>query len=272
MANAQPGGDVSQRGPADYLDPLASVSSQFQQLQSLLALVFDDYEGFVEELTDDILATPPERRFTHSLEVLQEHVEERFGSTDAFTAVLPESNPDRIPVVVDQLIDRLLDDLLEGVFHQREPEDRLVLVALFQGIRYGMQRIEEDEELEAREQIVSSILALISRLHRDLDDSQDSISDDVTRDVAYGLHYITTGDEGPQFPYPDEVSFEESKQNVIELGAVVAYARLDISVSRGAELAGLPPQEFREVLDQYDVEPRFGPTSLGELSDGQTDE
>ena len=272
MANAQPSGDVSQRGPAEYLDPLAPLSSQFQQLQSLLELVFDDYEEFIRELTDDILSTPREERFTQSHEILREHVERRFGSTDAFAAVLPESNPQKIPAVLDKLVNKLLDDLLEGVFFQRSPNDHLVLAALFQGVRHGVRRVEDNGEEVDKEQILSSVLALWCRLQREIEESEEALSEDAIWDVAYGLHYIIGSDAEPGFPNPKDLSFEEAKQNVIELGAVVAYARLNISVSRGAELAELPPQEFKRKLNQYAVEPRFGPTSVEDLHGGSMDE
>jgi len=272
MANAQPGRDVSQRGPAEYLDPLAPLSSQFQQLKSMLEFVFDDHEELLQDLTDDILALPPEERFTMSHEVLREHVEDQFGSTDAFTAILPESNPAKLPAFLEQVFDTLLTDVLEGVFFHRNPQDHLALAALFQTLEYSIRRLDEVEDQEAKNRVASSMLAILSRLQHILADSPESLPAEAIWDTAYGLHYLTTEDSGPDFPNPVGTSFDEVKEHVIGFGAVIAYARLDISLSRGAELAGVSSEEFRANLDRYDIEPRFGPNSVAELYEDGIDE
>lgn len=272
MSNAQPGGDVSQRGPGEYLDPLAPLASQFQQLRSMMELVFDDYEEFLQDLNEDILALPPEERFTQSHEVLREHVENRFGSTDAFAAILPESDPEKLPAFLQQVFDKILTDVLEGVLFQRDPEDHLILAALFQTLNYSIRRLSEAEKQETKDRIASTMLAMVSRLQNILSDSPESLPDEAIWDTAYGLHYLTIQDSGPDFPNPDKMSYDEAKQQVIEFGAVIAYARLSISISRGAELAGTSTDEFRTKLDRYDVEPRFGPNSVEELYEDDIDE
>lgn len=272
MANAQSGGDVSQRGPGEYLDPLAPLSSQFQQLQSMLELVFDDYDAFLQDLNSDVLALPPEERFTQSHGVLRDHLEDHFGSADAFAALLPESDPAKLPAFLNQVFDKLLIDVLEGVFFQRDPEAHLILAALFQTLECSIQRLDEAENQESKNRVASTMLAMLSRLQHLLADSPESLPDEAIWDTAYGLHYVTAGDDGPDFPSPEELWFDEVKQNVTEFGAVIAYARLDISLSRGAELAGVSPDQFRTELDRYDIEPRFGPTSVEDLYDGEIDE
>lgn len=107
------------------------------------------------------------------------------------------------------------------------------------------------------------MLALLSRLQHILADSPESLSDDVIWDAAYGLHYLTAGDHGPDVPNPEGMSFDEAKEQIIRFGAVIAYSRLNISLSRGAELAGVAPEGFRAELDRYDIEPRYGPNSYG---------
>lgn len=272
MANAQPSGDVSQRGPAEYLDPLAPLASQFQQVKSMMELVFDDYEEFLMNLNEAILALPPEERFTHSHEVLREHVEDRFGSTDAFAAVLPESDPEKLPAFLKQVFDKILTDVLEGVFFHRNPEDHLVLAALFQTLDYGVQRLSETDDQETKDRVASIMLAMLSRLQQILNDSPESLPDEAIWDTAYGLHYLTTEDSGPESPDPEDLAFDEAKQHVIEFGAVIAYARLHISLSRGAELAGIPLEAFRAKLGRYDIEPRTGPNSVEELDEDGIDE
>ncbi|MEF8979253.1 MAG: hypothetical protein V5A39_10330 [Haloarculaceae archaeon] len=272
MANAQPGGDVSQRGPSEYLDPLAPLSSQFQQLKSMMELVFDDYEEFLHDLNRDVLALPREERFTRSHEVLREHVEDQFGSADAFAAVFPQSDPDNLPAFLEQVFDKLLTDVLEGVFFQRNPEDHLILAALFQTLNYSIQQLTEADKQEVKNRIASTMLALVSRLQSVLSDSPETLPEEAVWDTAYGLHYVTAENDRASFPNPAEMSFAEAKQEVIEFGAMIAYARLDISLSRGAELADVTPDEFRDKLDRFDVQPRFGPNSVEELYEDGIDE
>lgn len=272
MANAHPGGDVSQRGPADYLDPLAPLSSQFQQVESMMELLFDDYETFIERLTEAILALPPEERFTRSHEVVREHVKDRFGSTDAFTAILPASNPEKLLAFLDQVFEQLLSDVLEGVFFHRNPQEHLVLAALIQTLDRCIQRLAEVDDQNRKERIGSTMFALLSRLRDILADSPESLPKQATVDTAYALHHLSLEGSGPEFPNPEDHGFDEVKQQVVEFGAVIAYARLNISLSRGAEVADVSPEAFRALLDRYDVEPRFGPNSVAELYADDIDE
>jgi len=272
MSNARPGGDVSQRGPGEYLDPLAPLSSQFQQLESLLELVFDDYEAFVQDLIEAVLSLPPEERFTRSHEVLREHIEDRFGSTDAFAALLPQSDPEKLPAVLRRLFERVLTDVLEGVLFQRDPEDNLVLAAIFQTLSDSVHRLETTDDRETRNRVASTMLALLCRIQHVLGDAPESLPDEAIWDTARGLHYAIAEERDPDVPNPEELSFDEAKRHVIEFGAVIAYARLDISLSRAAEVADVPPGAFRSTLDRYDIEPRFGPNDVEELYDDGTDE
>jgi len=116
------------------------------------------------------------------------------------------------------------------------------------------------------------MLAILSRLHHGLADSPESLPDEAIWDTAYGLHCLTTEDSEPDFPNPEGLSSDEVKEHIIEFGAVIAYARLNISISRGAELAGVSPEEFRAELDRYDVDLRFGPNSVEELYEDGVDE
>lgn len=272
MANVAPGGDVSQRGPREYLDPLAPLSSQLRQLESMMGLIFDDYDEFLRDLTQEILSLAPEERFTQSHEVLRDHMEAQFGSTDAFAAVLPESDPEKLPAVLEQLFGKSSSDVLEGVYLQRRPDDHLVLAALLQTLNYGIQRLEEADQQELKNRLGSTILALLCRLHRISAESPDSLGDDAIWDTAYGLHYVSVDDEGQDVPNPDQLSFDDAEQHVLEFGAVIAYSQLDISVSRGAELARTSTKEFRDLLDRYEIDPRFGPSTVEELSANGTDE
>jgi predicted HTH domain antitoxin len=54
----------------------------------------------------------------------------------------------------------------------------------------------------------------------------------------------------------------------------MAYRRLDISVGRGAELPDFSRFGFEKLLEEYGIDPRYGPDSADGLADGvgMTDE
>lgn len=50
--------------------------------------------------------------------------------------------------------------------------------------------------------------------------------------------------------------------------AVRAYKSRNITVARGAEIAGVPTDRFKEELEKRGVEVRYGPDSVEELYQG----
>lgn len=264
MANSPAGGEVSHSGP-ENVDPFAPLSLQIQQFEAMLELVFEDYQSFVKDLSEEILSLPPKERFTKSPEVLREHIETRFGSTDAFTALLPEANIERFHEKLGEIVEKQLEQILPGIFYERTPDDRLVLAALFKTFHTAIDRIQDVEDEETEKRLIGSILVLACHL-QGLGEGEESLDEEMVRDVGYAIaHVFSTSDNHSPVPDPDELDTDEARQLVREVGAVVAYTRLNISVSRGGELAGVTTEEFSKVLQSFGIQPRHGPITIDEL-------
>jgi predicted HTH domain antitoxin len=50
--------------------------------------------------------------------------------------------------------------------------------------------------------------------------------------------------------------------------ALKAYAESDMTIGRGAELAGMSQEQFVDLLEQNDIRPDYGPVSVDELYSG----
>lgn len=207
---------------------------------------------------------PPEERFTRSPGVLKEHIEERFGTTDAFTALLPAANAEKIPELLGEIVDHLLDQILPGIFYERDPFDRLVLAALFQTVQTAIERLPNVEDREVKQRLIGLLLVLACHLHG-LEEAEEPLDNEMVHDVGRAIAHVFSAPQDPPIPDPDELNSDEAQQLVRELGAVVAYTRLNISVSRGGELAGTTANEFKKLLQSFGVQPRSGPNSVDEL-------
>jgi predicted HTH domain antitoxin len=50
--------------------------------------------------------------------------------------------------------------------------------------------------------------------------------------------------------------------------ALKAYAESDMTIGRGAELAGMSQEQFVDLLEQNNMRPDYGPVSVDELYSG----
>lgn len=271
MSYTTAGDDVTREAPADVVgDPFDSLSSQIESLESLLRMVFEDYDEFVEDLVEDVLSQPPQQRFTHAHETAREHLEEEFSTLGAFQSQVASLSPDQVSGFIQRLNQHLLDEILRGVYFERDAETRILLAALVQTVD-GVVRALKDADTEETKQLIGSVLLslwlrLVQAARQDTPRNQKELIRDVAR-AQYYLAQATGEDETMQ--NPDNRPFSEVQQDVREYGAAVAYAHLDISLGRGAELAGISQHEFKEqVLPAFDVESRSGPESAVDLSEG----
>jgi predicted HTH domain antitoxin len=265
-------GPNSPRGPDG--GPFEPLQNEVRSIRTTLGLFFDDPEEVFRTIYEDVLALPPEERFTDSIEVVGEVIREEVGSLEAAAALsgLDESDSQRMNRRLITLTEELLERSLQPVWGVRDAKPAVATAAGLSAIRFGFQYLEEQPEVpdEDRKQIVSTLLALMARILNIADLDQDEFDvDDVLRDLGYTVHYIGDAAEGgPEFPDPDETEFEEVRDELFKLGSVIAYQNLNISVGRGAELAGLSRFEFEELLEAHDIEPRYGPESVDGLQDG----
>jgi predicted HTH domain antitoxin len=265
-------GPNSPRGPDG--GPFEPLQNEVRSIRTTLGLFFDDPEEVFRNIYEDVLALPPEERFTNSIQVFGEVIREEVGSLEAAAALsnLDESDSQRMNRRLITLSGELMERSLQAVWTDRDAQPAVATAAGLAAIRAGFQYLEEQPEVpdENRKQIVSTLLALMARIFNiaDLEPNEVDV-DDILRDLGYTVHYIedATG-TGPEFPDPDETEFEEVRDELYRLGAVIAYQNLEISVGRGAELAGLSRFEFEDLLAEHDLEPRYGPESADDLQDG----
>jgi predicted HTH domain antitoxin len=261
--------------PGDSIgDPFSPLTDQFDDLGAVLGLVYDDPQQWLARLVDELLALPPEERFTDAVAVLEEEVTEEFGSMDAFQARLPGISPDRARQFMLRLLDRLITETLRGVWFGRDPEPHLVVVAGYAGALHGIDQFDETDDEQVRA-VFSALFAYFARLYAlgidgESSDPTDEDRAELVRDVARTIWHVERAVDGEAsfVDDPEAATDKQLRERVRGFGAVLAYSRLDISVGRGAELAGLSRPAFEARLEEYDVEPRFGPDSVAELYDG----
>ncbi|AHZ21328.1 hypothetical protein C439_02432 [Haloferax mediterranei ATCC 33500] len=266
------GNDVTQQAPEDIIgDPLESFSAQMDSFGSLISLVFDDYENFIDELVRKVIELPPERRFTHSHEIVEEQVSEEFGTADVLSAQFPQLNGKQLSRFMSQINEQILKNVLRGIYFDREPDTRLVLAALVQSTEHFMSAIEDNQcERAVRQRSYSAPLGLLCRLMYTARNPDESTIEDIAMDVSRSHYYFgsasSSDSENP--PNPDNRPSSEVIQEVREYGAAIAYANTQISLGRGSELAHLTEREFRtRVLKEHKIPVRNGPQSAEDLGD-----
>jgi predicted HTH domain antitoxin len=237
---------------------------------STLELIYDDFGGWLDGLATELLKLPPEARFTESIEVFEEHLTREFGSPDAFESQLPNWNEERSKEFSEELLERVLRRTLEEIWYVRDPAPSLLVAVGVVGVQYGLRNAQTMNE-QSRSVVLSSTLAYFSRLYHVAESGDGNApSEDLWRDTARLIYHVERAVDGESetIDDPESEDLTELKTEIRRLGAVIAYSRLDISVGRGAELAGVSHPAFRELLEQSDVTPRFGPSDADDLFDG----
>lgn len=273
--------------PPGRNDPFKPLSSQLDQFNLFLQVIFDDPEETIENVCKDILELPPEERFGDSISLIEDRIEQEVGSADVVESLAPDVDRLKALKNLSSLLDTLIDQTLDGVWYYRDAESYIVLSAGYSVIQYGIdRRIEEAKEGAASvdvEQMFSATMAYFCRLwvlaqEYTETDQEVAEADDrsgrrelIIRDVYRTMYYVWNAVESEEadreegFEHPSDLDFESMHKEVRALGAAVAYARLNISIGRGAELAGVSRFEFEDILDRFSVEPRYGPQSVEEL-------
>lgn len=263
-------GGVAADGSIDLSQPLVLVLKQIERETSQSV---DDLEGFVDEIMDRVLSMPPGERFEDSASVVEDCIEEEFGSVDVFAASL---GPDAevfaqfLDDLLDYLLDQLVDRSLEASGEERVP--CLVLVGTvdyLQGLFEVL--LEEPSNREQTMHVLSSLVALYARVYRELKRESDGEAGNwaaVARDTLRSegvFHQLSDDDRSEQLTDVDDLRDRAAIGRVGQYGAAVVYDRSEISLSRGAELAATTQDEFVEYVRELGIRPRFGPESPEDL-------
>lgn len=263
-----PLGGENPAGPDDSPEaPLRQFHTQFGAIEATLKLVVDDPPSFASGLADEVLALPAETRFTESAEVVRNYIVDELGPVDALGPQFDNMETDQVAEILAGPLDSLLQDTIERVFFSRTPTTVLIICSTYETVRLALDVLDQSPSEASARTAVSTVIALFARMHQGAYDDVDheewveAMAVDVVRGRHTLLNLINEGEELQQ----GDVEPDDALAAAVRLGAVVAYARLDISVSRGAELAGLSVDTFEAELISHGVSPRYGPTDSEDL-------
>lgn len=274
---------------AGSVDPTQPLVFLVQQLEGLTSATFDEPEEFIDEIVQELLEMPPEKRFEEGMDVVEEHAVDEFGSIDAAEAQFPIAEA-ILFTLLEQLLTEWAGDLAEKSLRDNRKEKNALLVILaavdviqnsFNAIQMIRQSEDGDESSEFKhlefdkqdKRLLGSILiAMYARLYREIKRDREGKRPDfaaIAEDVLYGERaQMKFADPNFDFPEIQSMSAEEIASGAICRGAMRAYTELDISIGRGAELAEMRQQEFKELLEINDIQPDFGPESVEDLYSG----
>jgi predicted HTH domain antitoxin len=241
---------------------------------------FDEWQEVIEQVVDDVdLETffrimadiqelSPEERFTKSRSRFQVAFLDAAGEENVNEVVTQgESSPVSREMfeTLDGVWSLLQKAMLKHLEHSREDESLHLLFALYLekvqnafGVFNGA--IEDSESINRPG---STLIALSSRLLEVIFDVHEVDEEEMFRDVLRADYYLEKSGS-PLIQSPKELRGEKVHKEILIEAAVLAYERLDISVGRGAELAGVSFPEFQEALDRHGIRPN-GPKDLNEV-------
>lgn len=257
-----------------HTGPIGPLQNELRSMRTMLGLVVDDPETVIREVYTETLNLPPEKRFTESIELVQEALLSEVEDLETAKALLPnvEGDENRLVSIVAELCSQLVESTLDSVWRDRDAEVAIALAAGFVAVQSGFEYLVNEPAVQSddRDQILSSSISLFARLMSLEEEDPDQFDpEDLLTDIGYAVYYIDAGiQDTSEFPNPGTSEFETVRQQLREFGAVVAYARLNISVGRGAELAGVSRFRFEEILEANEVSPRYGPFSVDGLAHG----
>jgi predicted HTH domain antitoxin len=267
MAGSPIDGGVQSKPNGSPDAPLRHFSNQFGAIEAALQFVIDDPAEVAAEIFEAVLDLPREQRFSESIVEVESVVTPRIGSEEVLKTQLREFEPDDFVSLPREQLDSLLEDTIERVFFVRDASPTLVICGAYEIARQCSQIVGENQDDDLNERALSSMVALIARLYEG--STAETVGQEwleaLATDVLWASHAVRENTQSESDAIAEEFEPSEALEEAVRFGAVVAYARLDISVSRGAELAGLPVADFEQELKRYDVQIRYGPTSTDDL-------
>jgi len=284
------GNPIGNGAGSGSLDPSQPLLLLLQQLETVTSASIDDPEVFVDGLVEDVLELPPEERFERAVEVVEDGLEEEFGSVDIFEAKFPLA-----PAIAFELFQRFLDEWGTEVAEKALQEKRehknalLVLLATVDVLQEAAEVLKAAKESEESEQefhpesladlsdqdlyrLGSVVFSLYARIYREVKADQRGETPDfaaLATDILYGERTIVRVLD-PEFEYPSIKAIRDRQKihGVRNRGALRVYDQLDISIARGAELAELTQNEFVELLESSGMRLEYGPDSVEDFYSG----
>lgn len=259
-------GDYSGNGPfgvvADSSETMMNIIESFASLLDLPDLI---------ETTKEIISLPPEQRFTESADRYKDLLTDSKGQQpEQLEKRLPDVKKDiilpKLLSAVQDILSTVEERILQGILIDRDEDQEYLVLALYlEKTRQVFSDIELYRESESLKILLSTGVALYSRILLIALKEQTEITEDLLRDIVRADYYRSKAINRELGDDPEELPMKIIEKKVLLDGAVLAYSKLDISVSRGAELADVSIDEFEAALVEKGIRPRYGPTNEEEL-------
>lgn len=259
--------------------PFERLSTEYRSVLSLVESVTEVLDlPSVVETAETVVDRPADERFRMSPEEIGEtygvgREDERpllkrlawvTGSLGRRTLL------EKLLGVVERLLTEMREGALEGILNSREQERDALILAL-----YVQKTIDVQDELRrrlARSDDAADLFAcwhaLISRVVLVGEGEQNRVTDEMLVDLAFADARLAEARGEDSVTPPLERPVDGIREDAVREAAVLAYDRLDITVSRGAELAGVGVEAFEDLLASHGVRPRYGPDDPSELFEG----
>ncbi|MFC7077771.1 UPF0175 family protein [Haloarcula halophila] len=268
--------------------PISHVNSQWSEIIGLIE-GFSSAFGFpsIIDLYKNVQDLPVDERFTDARSVY----EQLFGLEDiddAGVEDLPAGLTDTLPSETSEK-----EELAKSVFlflgsQLREMKESIILKALSDReherqylifLAYLddlLEQVDEifqglsGEEISNKTGLLSEFLALSSHFMLISAGEEQELGEEFVRDIYRARYYRSLRRGTDPENDPEELEFDDMTRRLEMKAAVLIYEEQDISISRGAELAHLPLEEFESLLEEHGVSPNYGPENREELNDGPT--
>jgi len=256
--------------------PFERLSTEYRSVLSLLenaARVFD-LPSFVEA-AEAVVSRPDEERFRMSPEEIGEihgvgdgderHVVKRvawlLGDIGKGKLV------SKLLAVLEGPLTEMRDEALEQVLVNPEQDREATILALYldrlldvqEALSQRVRFSDDADELFACWHVLMCRVVLVG------EGEQTRVTDDMFVDIAFAAYRLAESSGREPGAYPSRRPIDSLRAEVRREAAVLAYEELDVSVSRGAELAGTRVSEFEAVLADHGVRPGYGPDDPSEL-------
>lgn len=235
-------------------DPIQLIDAHFEQLELLCELFIDGFTDVVAATANELQSLEQKPRFTDSTAVFNDHLRERSYDTD-IDSIVESLDGEQIVEVGSQFLGTLQQGLLLQALEQSDDAtDHLILMAAVQILLDGLAAMPNQSQPD-REELLSSQLAMLSKLYELTQLTPPELTDDAILDIAIAEYhfYRVTAERFDR--HPDTVPVQSIAPDLAVYGAAVAHDTFGVSTERAAVLANEAHDEFIDLLASYGIDP-----------------
>lgn len=252
-------------------DPFQIVSGHLGKVIRVLEAVGLSLEG-VRDISREVLELSPDERFTESAKIISKRVLEPSDLDSDVRAELADQFDGDVSDVMESLLpmwiqtmeghkEQVQRDILDLLVKSRENDlDALAMAVFVERWLGAFETAYEQQAADGNLKLALSVtLALNSRFLEIVENDVAEFSEEFLRDIVRSDYYLDRIYDESSTPHPDTLSKQEIEGRIRLHGAVLAYQQRDISLNRGAELAGISRSQFEGALLEAGSQPRHGP-------------